>query len=134
MTNATEKANRMVDYTEIQWRLDTIADEIQFGVPLDFCYGCGSAASSSGCCHGMASYSMTARAYLKSLKAEYSRDETTGNIKITLDDGDGYKFELDTQEKSILYNRPWHMVEAGYTKDAMGIATEVRKELEKQSD
>ena len=124
----------MVDYTEIQWRLNTIADEIQFGVPLEFCYGCGSAASSSGCCHGMASYSMTARAYLKSLKAEYSRDETTGNIKVTLDDGDGYKFELDTREKSILYNRPWHMVETGYTKDAMGIATEVRKEWEKQND
>ena len=48
--------------------------------------------------------------------------------------GDGYKFELDTQEKSILYNRPWHMVEAGYTKDAMGIATEVRKEWEKKND
>jgi len=124
----------MVDYTEIQWRLNTIADEIQFGVPLEFCYGCGSAASSSGCCHGMKSYSMTARAYLKSFKAEYSRDETTGNIKITLDDGDGYKFELDTREKSILYNRPWHMVETGYTKDAMGIATEVRKEWEKQND
>jgi len=124
----------MVDYTEIQWRLDTIAGEIQFGVPLEFCYGCGSAASSSGCCHGMASYSMTARAYLKSFKAEYSRDETTGNIKITLDDGDGYKFELDTREKSILYNRPWHMVETRYTKDAMGIATEVRKEWEKQND
>ena len=123
----------MVDYTEIQWRLNTIADEIQFGVPLEFCYGCGSAASSSGCCHGMKSYSMTARAYLKSFKAEYSRDETTGNIKITLDDGDGYKFELDTREKSILYNRPWHMVETGYTKDAMGIATEVRKEWEKQN-
>ena len=124
----------MVDYTEIQWRLDTIADEIQFGVPLEFCYGCGSAASSSGCCHGMASYSMTARAYLKNLKAEYSRDETTGNIKVTLDDGDGYKFELDTREKSILYNRPWHMVETGYTEDAMGIATEIRKEWEKQND
>jgi len=124
----------MVDYTEIQWRLDTIADEIQFGVRLEFCYGCGSAASSSGCCHGMASYSMTARAYLESLKAEYSRDETTGNIKVTLDDGDGYKFELDTREKSILYNRPWHMVETGYTKDAMGIATEIRKEWEKQND
>ena len=124
----------MVDYTEIKWRLDTIADEIQFGVPLEFCYGCGSAASSSGCCHGMKSYYMTARAYLKSLKAEYSRDETTGNIKVTLDDGDGYKFELDTREKSILYNRPWHMVETGYTKDAMGIATEVRKEWEKQND
>ena len=127
MTNATEKANRMVDYTEIQWRLDTIADEIQFGVPLDFCYGCGSAASSSGCCHGMASYSMTARAYLKSLKAEYSRDETTGNIKVTLDDGDGYKFELDTQEKSVTYNRPWHIVKSDYSKDAMNIALEARQ-------
>ena len=79
----------------------------------------------------MASYSMTARAYLKSFKAEYSRDETTGNIKVTLDDGDGYKFELDTQEKSVTYNRPWHIVQSDYSKDAMDIAAEVEKQLNK---
>lgn len=120
----------MSDHKEIQWRLDTIADEIQFGVPLAFCYGCGAPPTSSGCCHGMESYSMTAKAYLKSLKAEYWRDETSGNIKITLDDGDGYKFELDTREKSVTYNRPWHVVSTCYTKDAMNIALEAKKQWE----
>ncbi|NCW68701.1 MAG: hypothetical protein EBV86_09030 [Marivivens sp.] len=78
----------------------------------------------------MKSWSMTAEAYLKSLKAEYSRDETSGNIKITLDDGDGYKFELDTREKSVTYNRPWHVVSTCYTKDAMNIALEAKKQWE----
>lgn len=120
----------MIDYDEIQWRLDTIADEIQFGVPLDFCYGCGAPPTSKGCCHGMKSWSMTAEAYLKSLKAEYWRDETSGKIKVTLDDGDGYKFELDTREKAILYNRPWHVVKSTYKSDAMGIALEAKKQWE----
>jgi hypothetical protein len=123
-------------YGEIQWRLDTIADEIQFGAPLAFCYGCGAPPTSPGCCHGMKSWSMTAEAYLKSLKAEYSRDETSGNIKITLDDGDGYKFELDTREKSVIYNRPvfiddfWHVVSTCYKKDAMNLALEAKKQWE----
>ena len=124
----------MVDYAEIIWRIGNIVDDLENGYILTECPNCGIAPSSDGClCSDVAAHRMTAKAYLKSLKAEYSRDETTGNIKVTLDDGDGYKFELDTREKSILYNRPWHMVETGYTKDAMGIATEVRKEWEKQN-
>tara|TARA_R110000868_G_scaffold158580_1_gene386765 strand:+ start:230 stop:607 length:378 start_codon:yes stop_codon:yes gene_type:complete len=125
----------MVDYTEIQWRLNGIVDDLENGYILTECPNCGIAPSSEGCmCNDVPAHRMTARAYLKSFKAEYSRDETTGKIKVTLDDGDGYKFELDTQEKSVTYNRPWHIVKSDYSKDAMNIATEIRKEWEKKSD
>ena len=136
MTNATEKANRMVDYTEIKWRLNGIVDDLENGYILTECPDCGIAPSSEGCmCNDVAAHRMTARAYLKSLNATYKLDDASGGVIVTLDDGDGYTFELDTRRREVVYRvDPYHIVSDSYQNDAMNIALEARKELEKQSD
>ena len=119
------------DYKEIQWRINRIIDELENCVILTECPNCEMAPSSEGCmCSDKAANHMTAKAYLASFDAKYRRDGS-GGLVITLDDGDGYKFELDTQEKSVTYNRPWHIVQSEYSKDAMGIAAEADKQLNK---
>ena len=82
-----------------------------------------------GCmCNDVAAHRMTARAYLKSLNATYKLDDASGGVIVTLDDGDGYTFELDTRRREVVYRvDPYHIVSDSYQNDAMNIALEARQ-------
>ena len=120
------------DYKEIQWRINRIIDELENCVILTECPNCEMAPSSEGCmCSDKAANHMTAKAYLASFDAKYRRDDRDGLV-ITLDDGDGYEFEVNTRAKDVVYRvDPYHFVSEFYRKDAMNIAAEADKQLNK---